>query len=99
MCVCSPGPQSGYRPHDDFEKAARQASNGTCGRDGTGRPRIEIGRPLGWRQLLGRGDPMTEYGGKELAEAFRTVRKNTIQIAEDIPEAEYSLEAAPEVRS
>ena len=42
---------------------------------------------------------MTGYGGKELAEAFRTVRKNTIQIAEDIPEAKYSFEAAPEVRS
>jgi uncharacterized damage-inducible protein DinB len=27
------------------------------------------------------------------------VRKNTIQIAEDIPEAKYSFEAAPEVRS
>jgi len=42
---------------------------------------------------------MTGYGGKELAEAFRTVRKNTIQVAEDIPETKYSFEAAPEVRS
>jgi len=42
---------------------------------------------------------MTGYGGKELAEAFRTVRKNTIQVAEDIPESKYSFEAAPEVRS
>jgi len=39
------------------------------------------------------------YGGKELANAFRTVRKNTIQIAEDIPESKYSYIAAPEVRS
>jgi len=39
------------------------------------------------------------YGGKELAAAFRTVRKNTIQVAEDIPEAKYSHVAAPEVRS
>jgi uncharacterized damage-inducible protein DinB len=39
------------------------------------------------------------YGGKELAEAFRTVRKNTIQVAEDIPEASYDHVAAPEVRS
>lgn len=39
------------------------------------------------------------YGGKELAAAFRTVRKNTIQIAEDIPEASYDFVAAPEVRS
>ena len=42
---------------------------------------------------------MTFYGGKDLASAFRTVRKNTIQVAEDIPESEYSFVAAPEVRS
>ena len=39
------------------------------------------------------------YGGKELANAFRTVRKNTIQVAEDIPEDKYEHVAAPEVRS
>lgn len=39
------------------------------------------------------------YGGKELAEAFRTVRKNTIQVAEDIPAEKYGHVAAPEVRS
>ena len=38
---------------------------------------------------------MGAYGGKELAEAFRTVRKNTIQIAEDIPESKYDFVAAP----
>ena len=42
---------------------------------------------------------MTSYGGKELASAFRTVRKNTIQVAEDIPESKYGHVAAPEVRS
>jgi uncharacterized damage-inducible protein DinB len=42
---------------------------------------------------------MLSYGGKELASAFRTVRKNTIQVAEDIPETHYSHVAAPEVRS
>ena len=42
---------------------------------------------------------MSSYGGKELASAFRTVRKNTIQVAEDIPQEKYSLVAAPEVRS
>ena len=42
---------------------------------------------------------MTHYGGKELASAFRTVRKNTIQVAEDIPESKYNFVAAPEVRS
>jgi uncharacterized damage-inducible protein DinB len=39
------------------------------------------------------------YGGKELAGAFRTVRKNTVQVAEDIPELSYGFVAAPEVRS
>ena len=42
---------------------------------------------------------MVSYGGKELAEAFRTVRKNTIQVAEDIPESKYDHVAAPEIRS
>ena len=41
---------------------------------------------------------MSSYGGKEMATAFRTVRKNTIQVAEDIPEAKYGFVAAPEVR-
>jgi uncharacterized damage-inducible protein DinB len=39
------------------------------------------------------------YGGKDIADAFRTVRKNTIQVAEDIPEEKYGHVAAPEVRS
>ena len=39
------------------------------------------------------------YGGKELAGAFRTVRQNTIQVAEDIPESSYGFIVAPEVRS
>jgi uncharacterized damage-inducible protein DinB len=42
---------------------------------------------------------MTYYGAKELAEAARTVRKNTLQVAEDIPEDKYSFKAAPDVRS
>jgi uncharacterized damage-inducible protein DinB len=42
---------------------------------------------------------MIPYGGKELASAFRTVRKNTIQVAEDIPESKYGFVAATEVRS
>jgi uncharacterized damage-inducible protein DinB len=42
---------------------------------------------------------MTIYGGKDLASAFRTVRKNTIQVAEDIPEQQYGHIAAPECRS
>jgi uncharacterized damage-inducible protein DinB len=42
---------------------------------------------------------MTIYGGKELADAFRTVRKNTVQVAEDIPESQYGHVAAPECKS
>src|ERR1051326_5479565 len=42
---------------------------------------------------------MNYYGAKELAESFRTVRKNTIQIAEDIPEDKYGFTAAKDVRS
>jgi uncharacterized damage-inducible protein DinB len=39
------------------------------------------------------------YGGKELAESFRTVRKNTLEIAQDIPEDKYSFRPIPETRS
>jgi uncharacterized damage-inducible protein DinB len=42
---------------------------------------------------------MTYYGGKQLADAFRTVRKNTAQIARDIPEDQYDFKAAPDTRS
>jgi uncharacterized damage-inducible protein DinB len=42
---------------------------------------------------------MTYYGAKELAEAFRTVRKNTVIIAEEIPEQHYGFRAAPETRT
>jgi len=42
---------------------------------------------------------MTYYGGKELAHAFRTVRNNTIKIAEEIPENKYDFKPAPDVRS
>ncbi|HEY6466099.1 MAG TPA: DinB family protein [Candidatus Acidoferrales bacterium] len=42
---------------------------------------------------------MGHYGGKQLASSARTVRKNTVQIAEDIPEEKYSFRAAPGTRS
>src|SRR5215475_13306116 len=41
---------------------------------------------------------MTYYGAKELATSFRTVRKNTLQLAEEIGENDYSHVAAPGVR-
>ena len=36
------------------------------------------------------------YGGKEMAAAFRTVRRNTLQIANDIPEDKYGYRATPD---
>jgi uncharacterized damage-inducible protein DinB len=42
---------------------------------------------------------MNYYGAKELAESFRTVRKNTMAIAQDLPEEKYSFRAAPETRT
>jgi len=42
---------------------------------------------------------MTYYGPRELATAFRTVRNNTIKIAEEIPENKYDFRAAPDTRS
>ncbi|MGE5245217.1 MAG: DinB family protein [Betaproteobacteria bacterium] len=41
---------------------------------------------------------MTYYGGRELAAGFRTVRKNTLQIAEEIPEDKYDFCASPDTR-
>jgi len=38
---------------------------------------------------------MTYYGAKELAESFRTVRKNTIAIAEEIPAEKYDFMPVP----
>ncbi len=37
---------------------------------------------------------MTYYGAKDLATSFRTVRQNTIQTAQDIPEDKYGFAAA-----
>jgi uncharacterized damage-inducible protein DinB len=42
---------------------------------------------------------MNLYGPKELVESMRTVRKNTILIAEDISEKDYSYLPTPESRS
>jgi uncharacterized damage-inducible protein DinB len=42
---------------------------------------------------------MTYYGAKELAESFRTVRKNTIQVAQDIPADKYGFAAAEGTRT
>jgi uncharacterized damage-inducible protein DinB len=42
---------------------------------------------------------MTYYGGPELAASFRTVRNNTVQIAEDIPESSYSFRPSDDSRT
>ena len=42
---------------------------------------------------------MTYYGGKEMAAAFRTVRANTVKIAEEVPENKYDFRAAPDTRT
>ena len=42
---------------------------------------------------------MSLYGPKQLVDSFRTVRKNTLLIAEDIPEKDYGFRPTPESRS
>jgi uncharacterized damage-inducible protein DinB len=42
---------------------------------------------------------MTYYGAKEIAASFRTVRNNTLKIAEDIPEEKYSFRPAEGCRT
>jgi hypothetical protein len=42
---------------------------------------------------------MNHYGAKDLADALGTVRKNTLIIAEEIPENRYGFSAAPETRT
>ena len=42
---------------------------------------------------------MGPYGAAQMASSFRTVRANTIQIAEDIPESKYDFVAAPGTQS
>ena len=42
---------------------------------------------------------MMPYSGTDLARSFRTVRKNTLQIANEIPEDKWTFRAAPGTRS
>ena len=42
---------------------------------------------------------MTYYGAKHIADSFRTVRKNTITLAEEIPADQYDFRAAPGTRT
>jgi uncharacterized damage-inducible protein DinB len=56
--------------------------------------RARVGRKLQNEMMQ-----LTTYGGTELANSFRTVRKNTIQVAEDIPESQYGYVSAPECKT
>lgn len=42
---------------------------------------------------------MTYYSGADLARSFRVVRRNTLQIAGDIPETQYGFRPSPDTRS
>jgi uncharacterized damage-inducible protein DinB len=42
---------------------------------------------------------MTYYTSADLANAFRTVRKNTLQVARDIPADKFDYRATPDTRS
>lgn len=42
---------------------------------------------------------MNYYGPKDMADSWRTVRKNTVTVAEDIPEDKYAFRAAPDTMS
>ncbi len=42
---------------------------------------------------------MNNYGAAQMAASWRTVRKNTIQIAEEIPEEKYAFKATPDTMS
>jgi uncharacterized damage-inducible protein DinB len=42
---------------------------------------------------------MNHYGAKDLAASFRTVRKNTLTVAQDIPEDQYTFQPTPETKT
>jgi uncharacterized damage-inducible protein DinB len=42
---------------------------------------------------------MSVYGARQLADAFRTVRKNTVTIAEEFPAEQYGFRPTPDIRS
>jgi uncharacterized damage-inducible protein DinB len=42
---------------------------------------------------------MNCYGAKDIADAFRTVRKNTVTIAEEIGEDKYNFQPTPDTRT
>src|SRR6185437_10767676 len=61
-------------------------------------PSLSPDRTMAWHTQLRRRF-VNHYGGKQLAASSRTVRKNTLQIAEDIPQDKYDFRPAPGTRS
>ena len=84
------------RPPTTWPSAARTAGVHTLSRF-PWEDSILAARPF--RETDGTIRVMTYYSGKELAAAFRTVRNNTIKIAEEIPEDKYSFQAASDSRT
>ena len=62
-------------------------------------PTEHLSSPETFQSLPDGAFDMNYYGAREMAESWRTVRKNTIQVAEDIPEDKYSFRAAPDTMS
>jgi uncharacterized damage-inducible protein DinB len=60
---------------------------------------VEKSRPAGSPSEFERSKNMLYYGAKELAFGIRTVRKNTIIIANEIPEEKYGFKPVPKYRS
>src|SRR5262245_6378714 len=59
-----------------------------------------ISRPPGRPQRkTDEEEAMNLYGPQQLVDSVRTVRKNTIRIAEDIPETDYGYRPTPDSRS
>jgi uncharacterized damage-inducible protein DinB len=55
--------------------------------------------PTGFPSGDSRLSNMNYYGAQELAASFRTVRKNTLVIAQEIDESNYSYQVTPDTRT
>lgn len=61
--------------------------------------RLEHRARTRFRHMKTQEGKLIPYGGHELANAFRTVRRNTIKTAEDIPEEQYGFSPAAGTRT
>ena len=53
--------------------------------------------PINW--YCQKEGSVTYYSGKDMARSFRTVRENTVKIAEEIPENKYDFRASPDTKT